>query len=139
MAMSESLANSILNTNLSTAARWMWLHTGDPGAAGTAAPTLSTVDTTSPRVSITFGAPANDTGFVSEQGRKVVSNSTGVWTATEMAPDQAIKYFSLWTSSAAGSVLFISAVETSKLTGADGVKVASGDITAAIEIFKKSA
>jgi len=138
MAMSEALANSILNTNLTTGARFMWLHTGDPGAAGTAAPTISTGNSTSPRVAITFAAPANDGVF--GEGRKVVSASTGVWTATEMGPGQVIKYFTLWTSSeTGGSVLFISAVETSKETGADGVKVASGDITAAIEIFKKSA
>jgi len=141
MAMSETLADSVLNANLTTGTRYMWLHTGDPGSTGSQNVALFSSESTDliHREPVTFGSPTNDTGFTSGEGRKVLLSSTGVeWTSTEIEEGEVIKYFSFWTSSGTGgTAMFISAT-TSKQTSADGVTIAAEDIEVAIEIFKKS-
>ena len=142
MPMSETLADSILNTNLTTGNRYLWLHTDDPGADGSADPAQSTAGSTEAihRERVTFGSPTNDTGFASEQGRKVLMSLANVaWTSEEIDPGQVVKYFSLWTSSGTGGTVIFMSSMTSQEVSNDGVTVAQNAIEVAIEIFKKSA
>ena len=142
MPMSETLADSILNENLTTGDSYLWLHTDDPGSTGSQNVALFSTESTDliHRERVTFGSPVNDTGFASEQGRKVLMSLANVaWTSEEIDPGQVVKYLSLWTSSETGGTAIFMSSMTSQVVSDNGVTVAQNAIEVAIEIFKKSA
>jgi len=103
------LANPLLNTltgasGLTFAAVWVQLHTGDPGASGTAL--VSAVTT---RQLASFSTAA--------LGALALSTSPTPWT---MTTGETITNISLWTASTAGTFLWSAALAVNKT-------VANGD------------
>lgn len=89
--LSAAKANSILSVLRNTAyagiaTPFVQLHTGDPGAAGTA-----NVAATSTRNAVTWNAPA---------GGSMTLASLGSWTG---AAAESISHISIWTASSAGT------------------------------------
>lgn len=92
-ARATSELNVLRNTAYSAvAAVYVQLHTGDPGAAGTA--NVSGVTT---RNAITWNAPSTGGGVVS-----MTLASLSTWT---MTGSETITHVSLWTASSAGTFL----------------------------------
>lgn len=90
-----NVANPVLNWLRNVAppavpALWVKLHLLDPGAAGTANPSVVTT-----RMQATMGAPSG--------GSMSLSLISGSWT---MTATEAIGFISVWTDPAAGNFLF---------------------------------
>ena len=143
MTMSYQAADDVLNLKLrSGATPYILLHTGNPGADGTA--NIAQVDDGSggteniARKAIVFGdAPASH----AENDERFVKNTAVVeWSGAEIDPSQQITYFSIWDDDDAGATQpeFITAT-TPKITGSDGVKIGIGDVEVAISVFAKPA
>lgn len=90
VGLSAALANSILNyfraTNLTAISPFMKLHTGDPGAAGTANPSAVTT-----RNAVTFAAPS---------GGVMALSSVGSYS---MTATESITHVSFWDAATAGT------------------------------------
>ena len=96
-----------------SAAVFVQLHTGDPGAAGTS---LIAGETT--RKEATFGAAA--TG---------AATTTGAVQWVSVSTTETITYVSFWTASAAGTFLGSDDLPTSKaVTAGDTLTIPTGDI-----------
>lgn len=135
MSMSYQRADDCLNDALrGVATPHLLLHTGSPGAAGTA--NIAQVNESNiVRKPVTFGdAPAN---HPSNTERRVLSTSEVEWTGAQIDAGQNITHFSIWSASSDGQPEFVSTVATAKITGSDGVKVPAGDIEVAISVFAK--
>lgn len=109
VGLSTTHAHAILNvfrgtTYTAPASVWLRLHTGDPGAAGTANASAETS-----RRQVTFGAPSAGSSVAS------AVSWTG-WTAGT----ETITHVSLWDASTAGNFLISGALAASKT-------VANGD------------
>lgn len=91
-----SLINSFLDTNFATAGTWLRLHTGDPGAAGTA--NQAAGDTT--RKQATMAAAA--------AGSKAASASVGPF--TNGGTSETINGVSIWSASTAGTFKALSLI-----------------------------
>ena len=113
----------------------IWLHTGSPGADGTAnVAQLSAADIA--RKPIAFGAIAN---HVTNDERTILSDGAVEWTGAQIDASQEITHFSVWSALVAGTVLQIAAVTANKTTGSDGVTIATEEIEIAITVFVKPA
>lgn len=136
MSMTYQNADDCLTGKLrGEATPHLLLHTGNPGAEGTAniaqKPSSGGAIV---RKSVTFAAP---TSHPSNTERRVLSSGAVSWSGTEIDAGQQITHFSIWSASTAGQPEFISTVSQSKTTGSDGVTIASGDIEVAIGVFAK--
>jgi hypothetical protein len=137
MSMSYKNADDCLNTKLrDSATPYLQLHTGSPGAEGTANIAQKPSSGAIVRKSISFAAP---TSHPSNTERRVLSSSAVTWNGTEIASGQEITHFSIWSASTGGQPEFISTVSQAKTTGSDGVSIAAGDIEVAIGVFAKPA
>lgn len=138
MTMTWQSADNKLNGDLrNPATPHLWLHTGNPGSAGTAnVAELSGSDIV--RKPITFGdAPANHA--VNDE-RYVKNTAEVAWSGAEIDPGEAITHFSIWSGLSEGTPLHISTItDGPKTTGSDGVTVSIGDIEVAISVFIKEA
>jgi len=137
MAMSYQNADAKLNADLRGGATpHLWLHTGDPGAAGPGnVAQVSSADIA--RKALTFGdAPAN---HPSNTERRVLNTADAEWTGAQVDASQEIQYFSIWSALTAGTLLYLAAVGTAKTTGSDGVTVPTGDLEVAIGVYVKPA
>jgi hypothetical protein len=109
LGLASGTANSLLNTlrgtSFSVAATFVKLHTGDPGAAGTANASANTT-----RPSITFAAAA---------AGSMAMNNTPTWASWASGPET-ITHISLWDAATAGTFLWSGALAASKA-------VANGD------------
>lgn len=117
--LGSGTANSILN-ELCNAGSWtvptsFWvkLHTGDPGAAGTA------------------NAATNATrqlgSFSSASGGAITSSSAVTWTS--VSTTETYSHVSFWDASSGGTLLATDALETSRgVTAGDNFTIAAGDI-----------
>lgn len=104
MNLANAMLNGIRNTSFAIPATWIALHTGDPGANGTA--NTSAVTT---RQQATFNAAAT--------GAIALSAAPTAW---NMTTGETIAYISVWTASTAGSFLWSAQLSVSKT-------VANGD------------
>jgi hypothetical protein len=90
--LAAAKANSILNTYRATSftavSAFVKLHTGDPGAAGTANASANTT-----RNAATFAAPSSGSMAIS---------SIGAWT---MTASETITHISIWDASTAGNFM----------------------------------
>lgn len=136
MTMTYQRADATLTDALKgTATPHVWLHTDDPGAAGTAnVAQLSTADIV--RKAVTFGDISNH----AENDERTVLNSTAVeWTGEEIDAGENITHFSIWDGSTEGQPEFTSTVVEAKQTGSDGVVINIGDLEVAISVHAKPA
>ena len=138
MSMSYKNADDCLNTKLrDPATPYLQLHTGNPGAEGTA--NISQKPSSGGaivRKPISFAAP---TSHPSNTERRVLSSGAVSWSGTEIDAGQEITHFSIWSASTGGQPEFISTVSVAKTTGSDGVTIAAGDIEVAIGVFARPA
>lgn len=139
MAFSAALADIVLGAYFSGvgATPYVMLHTGSPGAAGTAneaqkPAAAGDID----RKAASYGAPEN---HPSNTERRTLSDAAVEWDGTEIASGQEITHITVWDADTAGNLLSIFAVTTPKTTGSDGVSIASGELEEAITVFAKPA
>lgn len=134
MAMSAAAADAALG-NLTGS--YIVLHTGSPGADGTANVAVAANDAAMTPKAASFAAAENhDTNTE----RRRVSNAEIAFDGTELKPGQTITHFSLWDGPdgpGTDTPLEIAALTASKLTGSDGATFASGQIEVAITVFAK--
>jgi hypothetical protein len=126
--MSEYLCDSWLNalcnaTSFSVTTVYMQLHTGEPGAAGTA-----NVATETDRMTVSFGAPGAPAA-----GVVTISNDAQVqWTS--IAGSQDATHYSLWDASTSGNYLGSGTVTASAYTAGDTLTFAIGDIDLSLNV-----
>lgn len=132
MSMTHQRADTTLNAALRGGATpHLWLHIGNPGAAGTAnVAQLSAANIV--RKAVAFNAPVNHGTNVE---RITLSSGAVTWTGVEITAGQTITHASIWSALAAGVPEFISTVAVSKMVGSDGVVVNAGEIEIAIGVF----
>jgi len=140
MTMSYQRADDTLQAALNTETAddvYLWLHTGDPGADGTAAVAKQPDGTTDiVRKAVSFASPEN---HGTNDERRCLSDSSVEWTGEEIDDGQEITHFSIWSDDEGGQPEFVSGVVESKTVGSDGVTVGEGDIECAIEVHEKPA
>ena len=140
MSMSQYRADLTLNEALTgTATPHMLLHTGDPGADGTA--NIALADGTSmERKSVSFGDPANETTNGTPE-RKCENDVAVEFSGEEIDSGQTITHFSIWDGDDASTpdVEFVDEVIEAKETGSDGVTIGIGDLEVAIEVHAHEA
>jgi len=138
MTMSYQRADDTLESALQAPATpYLWLHIGDPGAAGTSnVAQISAADID--RKAITFGdSPAN---HAVNTERFVKNTATVEWSGAEIDSAQALTHFSIWGAATADQPEFIGTItDAPKTTGSDGVTVNVGGIEVAIEVYVKPA
>lgn len=134
MSMTHQRADTTLTAALKGGATpHVWLHTGSPGAAGTA--NVAQVSAANiARKSVTFGTIGN---HATNTERTVLSSTLVEWTGAQIDASQNITHFSIWSASSGGNPEFISTVYEAKTTGSDGVSISIGDIEVAISVFVK--
>jgi hypothetical protein len=117
MAVGHSAAEAakIVSTGSNTAldGSYIKLHTGDPGAAGTANAATETT-----RKQISLGTPSGG----------VVTNDTAI-TWTSIAGSEDATHFSLWTAATAGTFLFSGTITAAAYTAGDTYEIAIGGLT----------
>jgi hypothetical protein len=136
MSLSADRADATLNDALSGGTPFLWLHTGSPGADGTANVAQTSVPANIDRKAVSFAVAGNHATNIE---RRSLSNTAVSWSGAEIAAGQEITHFSIWSLVSAGQVEFIDAVPVPKTTGSDGVTIDSGDIEVALEVFAKPA
>jgi hypothetical protein len=113
------------------------LHTGSPGAAGTANVAVNSSDVAMTPKAVSLAAVSN---HPSNTERRRLSDADLEFNGTELKPGQTITHYSLWDGAAGpgtDDVLDIAALTTPKLTGSDGATIATGDLEIAITVFAK--
>ena len=97
---------------------YVQLHTGDPGAAGTA-----NVAGNSTRIAVTFAAAS---------GGSKASNATASWTTAEVNTTETYTYFSLWTAASGGTFLWSGTVSGGAVTAGTAFSIASGSLSISV-------
>jgi hypothetical protein len=117
--LGSGTANSILNElcNAGTwtvpTAFWVKLHTGDPGAAGTANAASNTT-----RMSATFGSAA---------AGSITTTADITWTS--VSATESYSHVSFWDSDSGGTLIATDNLETTRgLTGGDNFTISAGDL-----------
>jgi hypothetical protein len=121
--LSSYLANKFLDavgnaTAYSAADVYIKLHTGDPGANGTANPATETT-----RESVSFGAAT---------GGGLTSDADVSW--TNIAGSEDATFFTAWDNSTAGNFLFSGAITGNPYTAGDTFTIPSGSLTASLTL-----
>jgi hypothetical protein len=114
VGFSSAAANAILDTFVGTY-DYIQLHTGDPGAAGTA-----NVAGNATRKQITWGSAASG----------VVANSAAVsWSSGEVDTSEDYTHYSLWDASTVGNFGKSGTVTANAVTSGDTFTIPIGDHT----------
>lgn len=120
-----TVANAILDAycrgvNITApTAFWVKLHTGSPGAAGTANAATNTT-----RKQITFGSAAS--------AGSIANTAAPTWTSVPAT--ESYTYFTAWDASTAGNFLFSGTVTNGSVTAGDDFTVDIGSLTASITV-----
>lgn len=117
-ATANSLLDALFNQTNYTAptALWIQLHTGDPGAAGSA---NIASETTRKDVTTSIGAAAGG----------AVTNTVAVdWTSVTAPSPETYTYFSIHSASTAGTFYCSGTVTASQVTGGDNFSIPIGDL-----------
>jgi len=132
--MSHQRADATLTSALKGGATpHVWLHIGNPGAAGNL--NVAQSDTSDiVRKPVAFGTIGN---HPTNTERRVLSSSKVEWIAGQIDHSQEITHFSIWSALTNGTPEFVAAVATPKTTGSDGVIIEIGDLEVAIGVFAK--
>jgi len=94
------------------------LHTGDPGAAGTANPAVETT-----RKSVSFGAAA---------AGALASDADVSW--TNIAGSEDASHFTCWDALVAGNFLFSGTITANPYTAGDTYTISSGNLTVSLTL-----
>ena len=121
--ISTYLGNSWMNalgnaTSFSVAVPYVKLHTGDPGAAGTANPAVETT-----RKSVSFGASS---------AGALASDADISW--TNIAGSEDATHFTVWDASTAGNFLFSGTITANPYTAGDTYTISSGNLTVSLTL-----
>ena len=121
--LSAYLCNSFLNalgnaTSFSVAVPYIKLHTGDPGAAGTANPATETT-----RKSISFGAAS---------AGAITSDADISW--TNISGSQDATHFTAWDGLTVGNFLFSGNITANPYTAGDTYTITSGNLSASLTV-----
>lgn len=119
-AYANAILNSVFNGAGFTAPTELWakLHTGDPGAAGTANPAT---ETTRKEVTTAFAAPS---------GGVVLSDEAVTWTSVPAAED--FTHISIWTDETAGDFVVSGTITANAMGIGDTFVLPIADISASI-------
>lgn len=115
------------------------LHTGSPGADGTANVAVDSNENPMTPKAVTFAAAEN---HPTNTERRRLSNADVEFDASELKAGQTITHYSLWDGAdgpGTDDVLDIAALTAAKVVGSDGAVIASGDLEVAITVFQKPA
>ena len=114
----DALFNNVSPAAVQLSARYIKLHTGDPGEAGTANAAAETT-----RKAITSAATANG-----------VFTSTNALTWTSVSTTETYSYVSLWDAVTAGNCLWSGALTTSRaVIAGDSFEIAIGSLTVTLD------
>lgn len=114
----DALFNNVSPAAVQLSARYIKLHTGDPGEDGTANAAAETT-----RKSITSAATANG-----------VFTSTNALTWTSVSTSETYSYVSLWDASTAGNCLWSGALTTARaVIAGDSFEIAIGSLTVTLD------
>lgn len=121
--LSSYLANKFLDavgnaTAYSAANVYVKLHTGDPGANGTANAATETT-----RKEVTFAAAS---------GGAITSDAAVTW--TNIAGSEDATYFTAWDNASAGNFLFSGTITGNAYTAGDTYTIPSGSLTASLTL-----
>lgn len=121
--LSSYLANKFLDavgnaTAYSAANVYVKLHTGDPGANGTANAATETT-----RKEVTFAAAS---------GGAIASDAAVTW--TNIAGSEDASYFTAWDNAIAGNFLFSGTITGNAYTAGDTYTIPSGSLTASLTL-----
>lgn len=121
--LSSYLANKFLDavgnaTAYSAANVYVKLHTGDPGANGTANAATETT-----RKEVTFAAAS---------GGAIASDAAVTW--TNIAGSEDASYFTAWDNVSAGNFLFSGTITGNAYTAGDTYTIPSGSLTASLTL-----
>jgi len=111
----DALAN---NTSYAVAQVYIKLHTGDPGAAGTANPATETT-----RKSVSFGAAS---------AGAITSDADISW--TNISGSQDATHFTAWDNISAGNFLFSGTITANPYTAGDTYTISSGNLSASLTV-----
>lgn len=114
----DALFNNVSPAAVQLSARYIKLHIGDPGEAGTANAAAETT-----RKAITSAATANG-----------VFTSTNALTWTSVSTSETYSYVSLWDAVTAGNCLWSGALTTSRaVIAGDSFEIAIGSLTVTLD------
>jgi len=121
--LSAYLCNAFLDalgnaTSFSVAVPYIKLHTGDPGAAGTANPATETT-----RKSVSFGAAS---------AGAITSDADISW--TNISGSQDATHFTAWDNLTAGNFLFSGTITANPYTAGDTYTITSGNLSASLTV-----
>lgn len=117
-AVMDALFNNVSPAAVQLSARYIKLHIGDPGEAGTANAAAETT-----RKAITSAATANG-----------VFTSTNALTWTSVSTSETYSYVSLWDAVTAGNCLWSGALTTSRaVIAGDSFEIAIGSLTVTLD------
>jgi len=121
--LSTYLANAFLDslgnaTAFSVSTAYVKLHTGDPGANGTANPATETT-----RKSVSFAASSSGA---------LASDAAVTW--TNIAGSEDATYFTAWDASTAGNFLFSGTITGNPYTAGDTYTIPSGSLTVSLTV-----
>jgi hypothetical protein len=111
----DALAN---NTSYAVAQVYIKLHTGDPGAAGTANAATETT-----RKAASFGAAS---------AGAITSDADISW--TNIAGSQDASHFTAWDNLTAGNFLFSGNITANPYTAGDTYTISSGNLSASLTV-----
>ena len=111
----DALAN---NTSYAVAQVYIKLHTGDPGAAGTANPATETT-----RKAASFGAAS---------AGAITSDADISW--TNIAGSQDASHFTAWDNLTVGNFLFSGTITANPYTDGDTYTISSGNLSASLTV-----
>lgn len=117
--MATGLASADINSALDTiftGTQWIQLHTGDPGAAGTA-----NVATNNTRDSVTWAAAS---------GGSKATAADAAWTS--VSTTETYTHFSVWSASSAGTFHGSGTVTGGGVTAGQDFTIPSGSLTMSI-------
>ena len=114
-AWMDALGN---NTSFAVAQPYIKLHTGDPGAAGTANPATETT-----RKAVSFSA-ASAGGLTSDADIS--------W--TNITGNQDANHFTCWDNISAGNFLFSGAIVAGAYTAGDTYTISAGNLTVSLTL-----
>ena len=117
VGFSTAAANAALDT-VGATYRWVKLHTGDPGAAGT-----SNAATETTRKQATFGAASS-----------AAMTTTGDLTWTSVAGSEDYTHVSLWTASSGGTFGASGTVTANAVTAGDTFVIATGNLDVSLPV-----
>ena len=133
MAFTHHRADAILTEILDTGTPFVWLHTGNPGPAGTNNIAQNN-ESDIVRKSVSFGSIEN---HPDNEERRCLNDAEITWSSAEIDPEQEITHASVWNDETVGEAEFITELIEPKTTATFGAAIAVDSLEVAIAVFAK--